>query len=185
MTATAHYTLEQFNIFLDGRMAEGDRQGMQEHLAVCTRCRSALDNLTRIDAALRGLPVAQVRPDFTRSVMDRILATQRPSFVFRMLEKLPYVFGLLVVLGVMVASFVLTGVFDGSQLDQGGSVATGLAGKAGEVLTGVTGMFTVWLVRYLPFAFGKDSMGVAVFAVAVIVMLAAVDRAVAKKVMQR
>lgn len=185
MTATAHYTSEQLNMFLDGRMAEGDRRRMQDHLSTCTRCRSAFDTLSRIDAALRRLPLAGVGPDFTRSVMDRVLATQRPSFAFRLLEKLPYIFGLLVVLGIMVASFVLTGVFDGSQLEQGRSVATSVAGKAGEVLTGAAGMFTAWLVRYFPFAFGKDSMGVAVFAAAVIAMLAAVDRVVTRKVMQR
>lgn len=58
-------------------------------------------------------------------------------------------------------------------------------GKAADTVANSIGVFTVWLVRYLPFAFGKGSMGVAFFAVAIVMMLAAVDRFVGRKILQK
>ena len=118
MRNTGHYTAEQFNVLLDGRMAAHDRQQMQDHLSACKECRSVFDSLSRIDAALRELPQVQTREDFTRSVMDRILAKKASPLAFRLLEKLPYIIGLVMVLGIMVASFIISGVFDKSQLGQ-------------------------------------------------------------------
>ncbi len=151
----------------------------------CRDCRSAWESLARMDAALRALPLTTTDPAFTRSVMDRILAKQPLPFGFRLLEKLPYLFGLLIVLGVMVASFVMTGVIDTSELDRTKSVAGGLVNKAGETLDATISAVTAGLVHYLPFAFGKGSMSVAFFAVAVVIVLAAVDRLVGRKVFQK
>ena len=180
-----HYTAEQFNLLLDGRMSGREREEVRNHLSLCKSCQSAFDDLSRIDVALRGLPVPETRADFTRSVMN-LIAARRPSpVVFRILEKVPYIIGLLIVLGIMVASFEVTGVFDRSQLDRTKTVASGVADKAGEALAASISGFTAWLVQYLPFAFGKGSMGVAFFVAAVVVMLAALDRWVGRKILQK
>lgn len=182
---TPHYTLEQFNLLLDGRATMEEAQRMREHIADCSGCRSAFDRLADVDALLHKLPILETRPDFTRLLMDRILLPPKSSFAFRLLEKLPYLFGLLIVLGTMVVAFAVTGVFDTPQFDQTKTVAGGMADRAGEILATAMGTFNSWLVQYVPFAFGKGSMSVAFFAVAIVVMLAAVDKFVGRRLLQK
>lgn len=180
-----HFTSEQFNLLLDGELTGAEEKSIRDHFSVCTDCRLAFENLARIDIVLKGLPVAETRPDFTRSLMDRILVVPKSPFLFRLLEKMSYVFGLLIVLGIMIAAFILSGVFEAPQIEQTKSVATGIVDKAGESLATSVGAFTTWLVQYIPFAFGKGSMSMAFFAVAIVIMLAAVDRLVGRKVLQK
>jgi predicted anti-sigma-YlaC factor YlaD len=185
MTNKLHYTSEQFNLLLDGRISGSKEKEMRNHLGDCNDCTAAFENLARIDAMLRDVSVVETDPEFTRKVMDRILVASKSSFAFRLFEKMSYAFGLLIVLGIMIAAFVMTGVFNQSQFDQTKSIASELAGKVGGGVSGSIAEFTSLLVQYLPFAFGKGSMGVAFFAVAVIAMLAVVDKLVGRKVMQK
>jgi len=180
-----HFTSEQFNLLLDGRLTGGEKKSMREHFYVCTECRLAFENLARIDSTLEGLPVVETRPDFTRLLMDRILAAPKSPLLFRLLEKMSYVFGLFIVLGIMIGAFILSGVFEAPRIEQTKNVATGIVDKAGEGLASSIGAFTSLLVQYIPFAFGKGSMSVAFFAVTIVIMLAFVDRLVGRKVVQR
>lgn len=180
-----HYTFEQLNLLLDGKLPEAERAAMQQHFLSCTTCRHAFEDLAGIDGALKGLPQIQTSPDFTRKVMDLVLDGPRASLAFRVLEKMSYVFGMLIVLGIMIAAFVVTGVFDASQVDQTKVLASGMVEQVGQGISSGIGKFTILLVQYLPFAFGKGSIGVAFFAVAVVAMLAAIDRVVGRRVLQR
>ncbi len=182
---TLHYTSEQCNALLDGRLHGPEEQSLRNHIETCKDCRLAFESLARIDAAVRRLPALKVRPDFTRSVMEKVLTVPKSSLAFRFLEKLSYVFGLLIVLGIMIAAFVVTGAFEKTALGHTKTVATGMAEKVGESIAVSISGLTAWLVQYLPFAFGKGSMGVAFFAVAVVMMLAAVDKLVGKRVVQK
>jgi anti-sigma factor RsiW len=176
-----HFEAEQFNLLLDGRLPEAEVEFMRAHLEHCGKCRLVYANLKRVDLALRNMPVVETRAGFTRSVMDGILGKSGSSFAFRMFERLSYVFGLLIVLGIMVTSFILTGVFDASQVGQTTTVASEFAGHVGDNLLATVNGLTAWLVQYLPFAFGKGSISVAFFGVAVVLMLAAVDRVVGRR----
>ena len=176
-----HYSTEQFNLLLDNQLGETEAQPIQDHLNECIDCRLAFDNLKRIDGAVRNIPVLETHSGFTRSVMEGILSKGGSSFAFRMFERLSYVFGLLIVLGIMITSFILTGVFDTTHVDETRSVATGIASQFGNDLASSVNGFTAWLIQYLPFAFGKGSVGVAFFAAVVLLMLAAVDRLVGKR----
>lgn len=180
-----HYSAEKFNLLLDGRLTSDEAGKMNVHIGACTECRRTLEALGRINAAIRHLPLVETRPDFTRSTIDRILIAPKPSLLFRLLEKASYVFGMFIVLGLMVAAFVLTGVFSGSDIEQTRSVVTGMAASAGDGLSTTLNAFNGWLVRYLPFAFGKGSMSIAFFALMVLVMIAAVDRLVGRRVMSK
>jgi predicted anti-sigma-YlaC factor YlaD len=180
-----HCTTEQFNVLLDGRVIGAEEKDIRDHISVCTECRLAFENLERIDTALCGLPVMETRPDFTRSLMERMLAAPKSPFLFRLLEKISYIFGLFIVLGIMIGAFILSGVFEAPQIERTKSVATGMVDKAGEGLASSIGAFTSMLVQYIPFAFGKGSMGVAFFAVAIVIMLAFVDRLLGRKIVQR
>jgi len=180
-----HFTSEQFNLLLDGRLSGVEEKNMREHFSACTECRFAFENLERIDGVLEGLPVVETRPDFTLLLMDRILVAPKSPFLFRLLEKMSYVFGLFIVLGIMIGAFILSGVFETHQMEQTKIVATGIVDKAGESLTTSIGTFTTWLVQYIPFVFGKGSMSMAFFAISIVLMLAFVDRLFGRKVVQR
>lgn len=91
----------------------------------------------------------------------------------------------MIVLGTMIVAFVVTGVFDITQFDQTRTAAGGIAGKVGESVATAMGSFSAWLVQYIPFAFGKGSISIAFFALAIVVTLAAVDRLVGKRVLQK
>lgn len=182
---TLHYSLEQLNALLDGRMSGPEVQDIHMHMETCRECHTAFENLERVHLAIQALPVLTTRPGFTRSVMDKVLAPPAPSFTFRLLEKVSYLFGLLIVLGIMVAAFVVTGVFEKSELSQTKTVATSMADQLGDGMAASISGFASWLVQHLPFAFGKGSLGMAFFAVAVLVMLALVDRVVGKRVFQK
>ncbi len=182
---TLHYSAEQFNLLLDGRVPSDEAKAMNDHISGCRECRRMWKDLGTIDAALGQVPLLQARPDFTRSVIDRILIAPKPPFVFRLLENASYLFGLLIVLGIMAAAFVVTGVFTNTEIEQTKNVMSTVASSAGESLATSLGTFNSWLVEYLPFAFGKGSMGIAFFAVLVMIMLAAIDHVVGRRVMQK
>lgn len=184
-TTALHCTSERLNLLLDAKLAPGEEKEMRDHLSTCRQCRRAFENLSRVDVALRDLPLITTGAGFTRSVMDRILAGPKSSFAFRVLERMSYVFGLTIVLGIMIAAFVLSGVFDQAGIEQTQGVASDVMGRAADTVANSIGVFTAWLVQYLPFAFGKGSMGVAFFAVAVVMMLAAVDRLVGRRILQK
>jgi hypothetical protein len=56
------------------------------------------------------VPLEHVRTDFTRNVLAALSISPQTSVFFRIVEHLPYVFGLMIVVGVMLAAFVGTGV---------------------------------------------------------------------------
>jgi Putative zinc-finger len=176
-----HCSLEQLNLLLDNQLSETEATSIQDHLAHCPTCHLAFGNLQHLDSTLKGLPVLEVKPGFTKSVMGSILGRGGSAVAFRLFEKLSYAFGLLIVLGVMVTSFIVTGAFDGTPVVNTGSVASGVAAHLGHRLSELVNQFTVWLVQYLPFAFGKGSVSVAFFAAMVLLMLAAVDRMVGRR----
>ena len=184
-TRALHCTSEQLNLLLDAGLAPAEEKDIRDHLSICSQCSRAFESLSRVDSALRDLPLITTGVGFTRSVMDRILAGPKSSFAFRVLERMSYVFGLMIVLGIMIAAFVLSGAFDQAEIEQTQGVASEVMGKAADTVANSIGVFTAWLVRYLPFAFGKGSMGVAFFAVAIVMMLAAVDRFVGRKILQK
>lgn len=180
-----HYSLEQFNMMLDGRTARDEAHRMQEHLNACSECRSAYERLVDVDALLHRLPVSKTTPGFTDSVMGRILAAPQSSLAFRLVEKLPHLFGLLIVLSIMIVAFVVTDVFDTTQLDQTKTAAGVIAEKIGLGVATAMASFSGLLAQYLPFAFGQGSMTVAFFVVAIVIMLAVVDRLVGRRLLQK
>jgi predicted anti-sigma-YlaC factor YlaD len=185
MNKKLHFTSEKFNLLLDGRLAGDEEKTLRDHLLICTDCRLAFENLERIGGALERLPAVETRPDFTRSLMDQILIVPKSPFLFRLLEKMSYVFGLLIVLGIMIGAFVLSGVFEAPPIEQTKDIATGIVDKAGEGLASSIGAFTTWLVQYMPFAFGKGSMSMAFFVVAIVIMLAFVDRLLGRRLVEK
>lgn len=182
---SVHYSTEQFNLLLDGRLTSDDARAMNEHISDCRECSRVWKDLGAIDAALGHLPLLEARADLARSVVHRILVAPKSPLVFRLLENASYLFGLLIVLGIMAAAFVVTGAFTNTEIEQTKNVMSTVASSAGESFAASLSAFNSWLAEYLPFAFAKGSMGIAFFAVVVMIMLAAIDHVVARRVMQK
>jgi hypothetical protein len=117
----------------------------------------------------------------TYSVMARIQRKPNPSTVDRYLSYIPYVFGLVVVLGAMLGAFAWAGVFEGAGASEGEQrVLEQLSWGAGQVFDGLEAMGR-WLMGYLPFAFSQNTMGITVLSGLILVIVAALDRVVGRR----
>jgi hypothetical protein len=138
-----------------------------------------------MDASLRKVPRESLGSAFTQAVMAKIHLAPKSPLVFRFLENFAYVFGLLLVLGTMVAVFVLTGVMDTEQVSQTQGVVSGAWSRMGGAASSIIETFTTWLHQFFPFAYAKGGLGVTVFGILIVVILAAVDWLVRRKYAHR
>jgi hypothetical protein len=181
----SHLTVDQMQSLIDNAVSGTEKSMLQMHLDGCDGCRALHAQLLRIDRALTHQPVAATRPDFTRVVMSSLLPGRQSSVLFKLIEKTAYIFGLMVVLAVMLAAFVVTGVLQKSDFTQTRTVAGALLEKSGDSIGSTVSAFTSFLMEYFPFAYGKGSMSVGFFALAAIALLALVDRIIGRRVLQK
>lgn len=58
--------------YLDGELAGEEKQWLEEHLAVCARCRDELNALEEVGLLLSEAPLFSPQPGFTARVMARL-----------------------------------------------------------------------------------------------------------------
>lgn len=180
-----HLSSEQIQVYVDGGMSDLERSSVESHLASCSACRISLISMRRIDAALRSLEIERTRPEFTSAVMNKLGVVPKSPLIFRAVEKFAYFFGLLIVLGIMLAAFLVTGIVEMRQIQQTESVASGVYSQlTGNVMSAFNAV-SQWLVEYLPFVFGKGSLNIVLFVVAVLFALAVADRLIGNKMLGR
>lgn len=171
-----HCTSEQLQMFLDKTLAMNEQVWVQEHVRTCTACGRSYASLARFQKELKNLPLEKVQEGFTRNVLASLGIAPKSPLIFRLLEKGAYLFGLCIVLGIMLVAFVATGVIPMQQITEGGNYVNTLLISSGSVLDKSTSVFSNALKQYLPFAFGKGSMGVSLFTVLVVAGLAIADK---------
>jgi anti-sigma factor RsiW len=66
--------LDEIYRFLDGDLSPAEQNAVEGHLAVCARCREALEDRRILAEAADGLPSFLVPADFSRQVMEKIAA---------------------------------------------------------------------------------------------------------------
>lgn len=171
-----HCSSSQLNTYVDQSLSQDEVRVVDEHLHGCPECRRALRSIGDLDSALRSIPLVRVSPDFTNKVMGSLYVIQKSPFLFRVVEKVAYVFGLFIVAAIMVAAFVVTGVIDMAEVAESRSVATEILSSSGESLAAGFRTFSGWLGKYWSFTFGKESFGISFFIVIIVFVLAAVDK---------
>ncbi|MCK5573088.1 MAG: zf-HC2 domain-containing protein [Bacteroidetes bacterium] len=177
----AHCTFDQLQARMDGRLDEEQSRIIEEHLGVCSECRKAAERWLRFDRALRGLPLVRASSSMTYSVMARIQREPNPSTVDRYLSYIPYVFGLVIVLGIMLGAFGWAGLFEGAEASEGEQrVLEQLSWGAGQVSYGLEAVGQ-WLMEYLPFAFSETTMGITVLSGLILAIVAALDRVLGRR----
>ncbi len=181
---TDHLTNEELQSFIDGTLVPDEAPSLAAHLQVCAHCRTAHQSLRRLDGAMKSLPAENLGSEFTRNILARLNIVPQPSILFRVVENLAYVFGMMIVLGVMIAVFVLTGIIDSSQVAQTQSAI----GNITEAITGRTShfmeSFAMALQSYLPFLFGDGNLKIAATGTCVVGLLAVLDRFLKKRILR-
>jgi anti-sigma factor RsiW len=180
-----HCSTDQLHALIDRQLDSGEHTRVTDHLQTCPDCRSRYDLLVRFDAALKGMPLFTVSSDFTRALMAKLRLVPQTPFTFRMLGHMADLFGLLIVLGMLVTVFVLTGVIGPVQMGEGKGVASDLLTQVGSGISSATGILSTWLAGFFPFVFGKGAFALSFVVILVVVTLAVVDRSVARRFAQK
>lgn len=185
MTMGDHYTSAELQEFMDGRFGAGREKELRHHLEGCAQCRRAYQAMARLDTVIKQIPLEAARVDLTENVMARLGIVTKSPLLFRFLENIAYVFGLVLVLAMMLTAFVLTGVVDPGQVEERGSAAGAVMSqtleRVVESLEGVGG----WMLRYIPFTTAQGSSGIIIAIALVIAVLAAADRFLGRRFIHR
>ena len=176
-----HCSSSQLNTYIDQSLSQDEARVVDEHLHGCPECRRALRGIVDLDSALRSLPLVRVNPGFTNKVMGGLYLAPRSPFLFRALEKVSYAFGLFIVVAIMLAAFVLTGVIEMVQVAESQSVVSELVSKSGESLGVGFRTFGELLSKYWSSTFGKGTLGISSFIVIVVFAIATVDKLLARR----
>lgn len=176
-----HFSREELNALLDGALSETQLSFMHGELDRCGRCRSMYRSLAAIDGALKKVKREGVADDFTETVMKKIGVAPQTPWIFRLFENAAYAFGLLIVLGMMAAAFILSGVIDADQVSSTQTVAQTTLSELADGFSAHTGTFSAWLRQYMPFAFGKGSLSIAITGTVILLFLGVLDKLVLRK----
>ncbi len=186
MSNTAdHISPAQMGGYLDGALSEAERLIIERHLGVCQRCRNAYDGTRRIDESLRSLPLEHVSRSFTRDVLRALHLLPQTSLAFRILEKLAYVFGFVIVLAIMLTVFTATGVIQWGEFSEAHSVAGKAAEELLSAVSGAAGAVSHFVQTFVPFASSGTGSGIILAAIAAALLIALTDLVLGKRIMQR
>ncbi len=182
--SSEHLTNEQLQSYVDGTLVRDESALVATHLRICLRCRNAAGSLEKLDATLKSLPSGNLGSDFTRNVLMRLDIAPKSSSLFGLVENLAYVFGMMIVLGITLVVFVLTGVIDSAQVT---NTQTWL-NTAGNIVGGQTSVFLTSFSRvlesYLPFIFGNGNLKIAVMGTASMGMLVLLDKFLKRRMLR-
>ena len=168
-----HIGRDQAQLYMDGAMSSADSGHVARHLETCARCRTELAMLERIDAALVGLPLHRVRPDFTPAVLRRI--SPHSETLVKLIEKIPYLVSLSLVLAVMVSIFIWAGVIEPRTVSTTKSFMQQMYSTGEGWIGDIAARGTALLREYVPFAFGNGSVGMSMLVTVVLGGIAVVD----------
>ncbi len=180
-----HCTMEELYLLIDGGLNAETASQMRKHLRECLVCAGNYNSALKVHSVAKRLPLESASADLTQRVLSTLGIAPKSSFLFRLLEKSAYIFGLILVLGVMATVFILTGVVEMQQIQAGVSPAQKVFSQTGSAIAGGVGWFSQILKEYLPFAFSSATMAISVFTAIVVSMLAIADRFVGRKIVHR
>ncbi|MBI5471419.1 MAG: zf-HC2 domain-containing protein [Ignavibacteriae bacterium] len=181
--SSEHVRDELLQMYVDSRLDATESAAVRQHLLTCRVCSSAHFSLTQLDRGLRSLPTERLASDFSSRVMTKLSIAPRSPFLFKAIENMAYVFGLMIVLGIMLTAFVLTGAVSMEQFAESRTVVNSFTDSMSLHLRSAIDALTLTLETYLPFVFRHSSMKVAAMATVVIGMLALIDRIVRRRVL--
>jgi hypothetical protein len=66
--------------YIDGEVAEQERQMIEEHISVCPDCQETVTGFTKLHALYQELEIAEAPPGFRQRVTQRLETTPRFAF---------------------------------------------------------------------------------------------------------
>ncbi len=144
--------------YAGGGTAPARSAEIAEHVAGCELCRNTCVSIRTMDSALRGLPLEQPSPAFTRNLLNRLGLRESNPVWWLFLKNLAPV----VSVGVVAAVIFTFG--SAAPGGAGPSAGTSLfdAGPVADSFRGGLEAFTAWsgdaAARYLSSAVGRDAI---------------------------
>jgi anti-sigma factor RsiW len=152
MTMECDTCREWMSLWLDGRLIQAEIERVEEHVATCPDCRTALDALRHVDRLLSAAPLVLPAPGFTLRFQARLAARHRRRRTWAGIITLGLAtLGILLVTGVLLALYGLEWwefLTASGWLGQGIGLLLSL-GKAWMALLNLTRLVAGGLVRCL------------------------------------
>ncbi len=177
-----HLTMEELNLLIDDAASAGDKSIIRLHLGGCSKCRALHQSLERIDSAVRRISLERVSREFTHNVLASLNIVPKTPFLFRVVENLPYVFALMIVVGLMLSVFVATGVIGPEQRQETQTTVTQISNAVAGGLSALVGNFNDVMRTYFPFLYGGEAVKLMLMAGVAVAALAMFDRLLRKRI---
>jgi anti-sigma factor RsiW len=111
---------ELLSDYLDGELSSGESLAeIEQHLETCAECQAELGSLRETLAALGGLKPAEPSPDFLQQVHQKIRRRTKSAFDFSfgLDRKIPFEAVSMVLLGILLALYLLLVVLPKEHMD--------------------------------------------------------------------
>ncbi len=138
---------ELLSDYLDGELSGEDVAALQQHLEECEECRLELDSLRETLSMLRGLKPAEPSSDFLQKVNRKVRRRSKSAFDFSfgLDRKIPFEAVSMVLLGILLAMYLLLVVLPKEQVkpdpppqmrpDAGAPMKPGPPGPGSQTIT--------------------------------------------------
>jgi anti-sigma factor RsiW len=110
---------ERLSDYLDGDLSGASLEELEAHLETCTECQAELESLRKTLSVLGGLKPVEPSPDFLQQVNQKLRRrTKSPfDFSFGLDRKIPFEAVSMVLLGILLALYLLLVVLPREQVD--------------------------------------------------------------------
>lgn len=178
---TAHIHHDRMQEYVDGTLPPGENRAVLAHLDACGTCRATVSALSRLDSALKHLPLERADERLTRTVMNRLDIGRQSDFAYRMISHAGGLVAVLFVAGIVVAVYSFTGVFDAQAASPGESLLGTWSGAVTNFISRAVGTAGSLAGQYLPATPNTGGGMVWVFGAVVLGILGGIDLLIQRK----
>lgn len=110
---------ELLSDYLDGELSGADLADLEQHLESCAECQAELESLRKTLSVLGGLKPAEPSPDFLQQVNQKLRRRSKSAFDFSfgLDRKIPFEAVSMVLLGILLALYLLLVVLPKERVD--------------------------------------------------------------------
>jgi len=159
MNETRHLRDQELQAFVDKTLDLGEAKRVSDHLLLCPACRRVHEGVERIDGALRRQTLVSVRSDLADRVMEQLGYGTTP-FLFQLFKGFSFFFAFLIVMTIMSAIFVATGVIGAGGVDTSPTTLGVLSEKAFGSIGSAVSWFNEIVREGLPRSLPGESLRV-------------------------
>jgi len=112
--------------YLDGELSDESISELEQHLESCDECQSELESLGDTLSVLKGLKPADPSPDFLQQVTKKVRRRSKSAFDFNfgLDRKIPFEAVSMILLGILLALYLILVVLPKEQVDPAAPTST-------------------------------------------------------------